>query len=73
MSEKHEPAGAAMYQAILRLAGDITSGRAEETILFDKKFAHSANFLSNKIKMYHAAAGESGFHLGTCPVCVPTA
>jgi hypothetical protein len=23
--------------------------------------------------MYHAAAGASGFHLGKCPVCVPTA
>jgi hypothetical protein len=27
MSEKHEPAGAAIYPAIPRLAGDIASGR----------------------------------------------
>jgi len=46
MSEKHEPAGAAMYQAIPRLAGDSASGRTEETIfLFYKNFAHSAGFL----------------------------
>jgi len=39
MSEKHEPAGAAMYPAILRLTGDIAAGRAEHArSLFTKKF-----------------------------------
>jgi hypothetical protein len=33
MSEKHEPAGAAMYPAIPHLAGDIASGRVEDSIL----------------------------------------
>ncbi|MFP4440437.1 MAG: hypothetical protein ACLFVO_24645 [Chloroflexaceae bacterium] len=37
MSEKHEPAGAAMDQAIRRLAGDIASGRAENPRSFSQK------------------------------------
>jgi hypothetical protein len=30
-------------------------------------------FFTKRKKKYHAAAGESGFHLGKCPVCGPTA
>jgi hypothetical protein len=44
MSEKHEPAGAAMNQAIPRLAGDIAAGSAEDSILYAQKFALCANF-----------------------------
>ncbi|MFP4436281.1 MAG: hypothetical protein ACLFVO_03460 [Chloroflexaceae bacterium] len=44
MSEIRETANAAMDQAIPHLAGDIASGRAEVTIVFHEKFAHSANF-----------------------------
>jgi len=35
--------------------------------LFHKTFALCANVLWNKEKTYHAAAGESSVHLGTCP------
>jgi hypothetical protein len=52
MSATHEPAGAAMYPAILRLMGDSASARAE----------HSRSFSVKKKQEYHAAAGESGFH-----------
>jgi hypothetical protein len=40
---------------------------------FFTKHLHYVQMFCEKIKMYHAAAGESGFHLGTCPVCGPTA
>ncbi|MFP4437638.1 MAG: hypothetical protein ACLFVO_10345 [Chloroflexaceae bacterium] len=39
VSEHRETTSADMDQAILHSAGDITSGRAEGTILFHKKFA----------------------------------
>ncbi|MFP4437575.1 MAG: hypothetical protein ACLFVO_10030 [Chloroflexaceae bacterium] len=45
MSENRETANAAMDQAIPRLAGDIASGRAEDSWLFHKKVAQSATFL----------------------------
>jgi hypothetical protein len=48
MSEKHETAGTAMYQAIPRLAGDIASGRAENPILFHKHVALCATCLSKR-------------------------
>ncbi|MFP4438556.1 MAG: hypothetical protein ACLFVO_15035 [Chloroflexaceae bacterium] len=37
MSEKHESAGAAMYQAILHLAGYIAPGKAEHARSFSQK------------------------------------
>jgi hypothetical protein len=43
------------------------SGRAEDYMLFHKKI-HSVNFFVKKIKTYHAAAGESGFHRVKRPV-----
>ncbi|MFP4439492.1 MAG: hypothetical protein ACLFVO_19795 [Chloroflexaceae bacterium] len=63
MSEKRETVNAAMDQAIPRLAGNIATGRVEDSILFPKKFAQSADFRKNK-KEYHAAAGESAIHSG---------
>jgi hypothetical protein len=45
MSEQCETTSADMQQAIPGLTGNIASGRAEETILFHKKFAQHANFL----------------------------
>jgi len=45
MNEHRETANAAMDQAIPHLAGDIASGRAEETILVSKTFTQSANVL----------------------------
>jgi hypothetical protein len=44
MSENHEPAGAAMYQTIPRLTGDIASVRAEASRSFSQKI-HKVNFL----------------------------
>ncbi|MFP4437058.1 MAG: hypothetical protein ACLFVO_07405, partial [Chloroflexaceae bacterium] len=45
MSEHRETANADMDQAIPRLAGDIASGRAEDSMLFHKTFALCANVL----------------------------
>jgi hypothetical protein len=45
MSEHREPANTDMYPAILRLAGDIASGKAEGSMLFHKTFAQRANVL----------------------------
>jgi hypothetical protein len=45
MSDHRETVNAAMDQAIPCSAGDIASGRAEETILFHKNFALRAKFL----------------------------
>jgi hypothetical protein len=45
MSEKHEPGGAAVDQAIPRLAGDIASGRAEDSSFFHKHVAQHATCL----------------------------
>ncbi|MFP4440527.1 MAG: hypothetical protein ACLFVO_25115 [Chloroflexaceae bacterium] len=59
MNETREAAGAAMYQAVSRLAGFIASGRAEDSTLVHKKI-HVVNFFVNKIQKYHAAAGGSG-------------
>jgi len=59
MNETREAAGAAMYQAVSRLAGFIASGRAEDSPLVHKKI-HIVNFFVNKVKKYQAAAGEAG-------------
>jgi len=59
MNETREAVGAAMYQAVSRLAEFIASGRAEDSTLVHKKI-HNVNFFVNKIQKYHAAAGESG-------------
>jgi len=45
MSETRETTNADMDQAIPCFAGDIASGRAEETILIHKNVAQSATFL----------------------------
>jgi len=45
MSEQREPATTDMYPAIPRLAGDIASGRAEDSMLVHKTFARCANVL----------------------------
>jgi hypothetical protein len=45
MSEHRETANAAMDQAIPHLAGDIASGRAEDSMLYHKNVAQSAIFL----------------------------
>jgi hypothetical protein len=66
MSEKHEPAGAAMYPAILHLAGDMASDRAEHAQSFHKNI-HSVNVFVNKKKAYQAAAGESGHDRAQTP------
>jgi hypothetical protein len=44
---------------ILCLVGDIASGRAEDSDLVHKH-SHVVRMFVNKIKQYHAAAGESG-------------
>jgi hypothetical protein len=41
---------------------DIASGRAEDSRSFSQKTSQR-NFFVKKKKTYHAAAGESGFHL----------
>jgi hypothetical protein len=45
MSEHRETATAAMQQAIPDLAGDIASGRTEDTMLVHKNVAQRATFL----------------------------
>ncbi len=47
--EKHEPAGAAMYPAIPRLAGDIASGRAED-FTFSQKNSQREFFCEKRHK-----------------------
>jgi len=67
MSETRETANAAIHQVILRLVENIASGRAEEIRSFSHKNSR-CEFLCEKEKTYHAAAGESGFHQVKCPV-----
>jgi len=67
MREHRETANADMDPAIPCLAGAITAGRAEATILVHKNL-HEVQIFVNKIKTYHAAAGESGFHQVKCPI-----
>jgi hypothetical protein len=43
--------------------GTFASGRAEETRSFSRNFGSESQSFVKKIKQYHAAAGESGFHL----------
>ncbi|MFP4437848.1 MAG: hypothetical protein ACLFVO_11430 [Chloroflexaceae bacterium] len=45
MSEHRETANTDMYPAIPRLAGDIASGRAKNSMLFHKNVALCATFL----------------------------
>jgi hypothetical protein len=45
MSEHRKTANTDMYPAIPRLAGDIASGRAEDSYLFHKNVALRATFL----------------------------
>jgi hypothetical protein len=69
MSEKHEPAGAAMYPALPRLAGDIASGRAEEPRSFSRKFGSPSQiFVKKKVqirllekRMSHSALPEAKY------------
>jgi len=72
MSEHRETANAAMQQTIPGLVGDIASGRAEETRSFSQKNSR-CEFFCEKEKMYHAAAGESGFNRMKRPVCMAIA
>jgi len=44
MSEKHEPAGADVYQAIPGLTEDIASGRVEDSSSFSQKSWTMCNF-----------------------------
>ncbi|MFP4436634.1 MAG: hypothetical protein ACLFVO_05260 [Chloroflexaceae bacterium] len=62
MSENREMTSADMYQALPRLTGIIASDRAEEIRSFSQKSSQREFFVKKK-KEYHAAAGESGFHL----------
>jgi len=48
MSEKHETVGAAMYQALPRLAEDIASRRAEDSTFIHKNL-YSVQIFVNKI------------------------
>jgi len=72
MSEKREPASANVFYTILRLAVDIAPGRVEETIFFSKNW-HSVPNFREKVKEYHAAAGESGRLSRQTPGLEPTA
>jgi hypothetical protein len=62
MSEKRATTSAGMHHAILRLAVDSASGRAEDSYLFHKKNSHREFFCEKEKITYHAAAGESGLH-----------
>jgi hypothetical protein len=53
-----------MGYVIPSLKVDIASGRVEKPTFSHKKFALCANFLCEKIKKYHAAAGEATFLSG---------
>ncbi len=44
------------------------SSRVEETRSFSRNFGSPSQNFVKKIKQYHAAAGESGFHLVKRPV-----
>jgi len=72
MSEHRATANVAMYQAILHLVGHIASGRAEGIRSFSQKNSQRDFFVKKK-RVYHAAAGESGFHQVKRPVCMFTA
>jgi len=57
--------------AVPDLEGHIASGRAEKPDIFTKNSLYE--FFVKKNKPYHAAAGESGFHLMKRLVCMSTA
>jgi hypothetical protein len=60
MSEVHEPAGAAMDPAILRLAGDIAPARAENSQSCSQKNSRYEFFCEQEKRVpCCAAAGES--------------
>ncbi|MFP4439050.1 MAG: hypothetical protein ACLFVO_17555 [Chloroflexaceae bacterium] len=67
MSEHRETANAAVDQVIPHVAEDSASGRVEETRSFSHKNSQR-EFLCEKEKMYHAAAGDSAVHRVKRPV-----
>jgi hypothetical protein len=73
MRETHEPAGAAMDQAIPRLAGDNTSGRAEDPMLLHKPFAQYANGLCKRKNSALLPPANRAVRPGTCLICMPIA
>jgi hypothetical protein len=56
-----------MTYAVTDPEGNFASGRAKLDILFGKMVLSKHHF-SKRSKEYHAAAGESGFHLGKRPI-----
>jgi hypothetical protein len=72
MSEQRETTNTDMDQAIPRLAGDIAPGRAENSRSFSQTNSR-CEFVCEKEKAYHAAAGESGHLSRQMPGLEPTA
>jgi len=61
-----------MIYALIKLASISPPAGWKILNLVHKKI-HVVNFFVNKIKMYHAAAGESSFHRVKHPGCMSTA